>query len=253
MSWAHMICISGLTLGCKPWAGPAHRVRRGRAGGRRADQLHRGAVLHLQRPLPAARAPAPGRARRPASAPLAPWVYEPEGLKNLVCFQRLSALFVRLLYDGHRAALAASEGLHDLVVKVRWSGLNTCNKPAERKEAGAHGAQHILPGAAQAWVWRQGVEGLPGGSQGAAGVMDEGGSGLDGMAGRPRKSWQMRKRQERAAIKEGLAEWQARTGAGLALVCTHPSRRACPGRRACAKSAPAHGKALPSNRRPLLL
>lgn len=25
----------------------------------------------------------------------------------------------------------------------------------------------------------------------------------------PRKSWQMRKRQERAALKEGLAEWQA--------------------------------------------
>ena len=24
----------------------------------------------------------------------------------------------------------------------------------------------------------------------------------------PRKSWQMRKRQERAALKEGLAEWQ---------------------------------------------
>ena len=41
--------------------------------------------------------------------------------------------------------------------------------------------------------------------------MDEGGSGNDGLAGRPRKSWQMRKRQERAAIKEGLAEWQART------------------------------------------
>ena len=27
----------------------------------------------------------------------------------------------------------------------------------------------------------------------------------------PRKSWQMRKRQERAALKEGLAEWQACT------------------------------------------
>ena len=26
---------------------------------------------------------------------------------------------------------------------------------------------------------------------------------------RPRKSWEMRRRQERAAIKEGLAEWQA--------------------------------------------
>ncbi len=26
----------------------------------------------------------------------------------------------------------------------------------------------------------------------------------------PRKSWQMRKRQERAALKEGLAEWQVR-------------------------------------------
>ena len=25
----------------------------------------------------------------------------------------------------------------------------------------------------------------------------------------PRRSWQMRKRQERAALKEGLAEWQA--------------------------------------------
>ena len=58
---------------------------------------------------------------------------------------------------------------------------------------------------------------VPLGLQGAAGVMDEGGSGIDGMAGRPRKSWQMRKRQERAAIKEGLAEWQARTGA--LIVC----------------------------------
>ncbi len=28
-------------------------------------------------------------------------------------------------------------------------------------------------------------------------------------AKRPRKSWEMRRRQERAAIKEGLAEWQA--------------------------------------------
>ena len=139
------------------------------------------------------------------------------------------------------------------MVKVRWSRMKTCNKLAERKEASAHGAQHIFPGAAQALVWRQGVKELPWGSQGAAGVMDEGGSGLDGMAGRPRKSWQMRKRQERAAIKEGLAEWQARTGAVSALVCTHQSRRACPGRRACSKSAPAYGKALPNNRRPLLL
>lgn len=48
--------------------------------------------------------------------------------------------------------------------------------------------------------------------------MDEGGSGIDGMAGRPRKSWQMRKRQERAAIKEGLAEWQARTELSCVLM-----------------------------------
>ncbi|KAK9808990.1 hypothetical protein WJX72_007481 [[Myrmecia] bisecta] len=34
---------------------------------------------------------------------------------------------------------------------------------------------------------------------------DYGGKGL----GEPRKSWLMRKRQERAAVKEGLAEWQA--------------------------------------------
>ena len=45
--------------------------------------------------------------------------------------------------------------------------------------------------------------------------MDEGGGGIDGVAGRPRKSWQMRKRQERAAIKEGLAEWQARVTIGV--------------------------------------
>lgn len=89
--------------------------------------------------------------------------------------------------------------------------------------------------------------------QGAAGVMDEGGGGIDGMAGRPRKSWQMRKRQERAAIKEGLAEWQARTVAVTALVCIYRPRRACPGRRARSKSALASSKALPSGRWPFLL
>lgn len=45
-------------------------------------------------------------------------------------------------------------------------------------------------------------------AQGAAGVVEEGNGGNDGLAGKPRKSWLMRKRQERAAIKEGLAEWQ---------------------------------------------
>ena len=30
-----------------------------------------------------------------------------------------------------------------------------------------------------------------------------------GLSGGPRKSWLMRKRQEKAAMKEGLAEWQA--------------------------------------------
>jgi len=46
-------------------AGPAHCVRRGRAGRQPADQLRRGALLHLQRPLPAARAAAEGGARSP--------------------------------------------------------------------------------------------------------------------------------------------------------------------------------------------
>ena len=72
------------------------------------------------------------------------------------------------------------------------------------------------------------------GMQGAAGVMDEGGSGIDGMAGRPRKSWQMRKRQERAAIKEGLAEWQARTGAAMSVACLGKLAEHAPGR--CALS-----------------
>ncbi|KAK9826205.1 hypothetical protein WJX81_007538 [Elliptochloris bilobata] len=45
--------------------------------------------------------------------------------------------------------------------------------------------------------------------KGAAGSVEEGVGGIDSLAGKPRKSWQMRKRQERAAIKEGLAEWQA--------------------------------------------
>ena len=36
------------------------------------------------------------------------------------------------------------------------------------------------------------------------------GEAVDALSGQePRKSWQMRKRQERAALKEGLAEWQA--------------------------------------------
>lgn len=35
------------------------------------------------------------------------------------------------------------------------------------------------------------------------------GEAVDALSGKePRKSWQMRKRQERAALKEGLAEWQ---------------------------------------------
>ena len=38
------------------------------------------------------------------------------------------------------------------------------------------------------------------------------GEAVDALSGpEPRKSWQMRKRQERAALKEGLAEWQACT------------------------------------------
>ena len=41
------------------------------------------------------------------------------------------------------------------------------------------------------------------------GFMDEMPNVMDENPGQPRKSWQMRKRQERAAIKEGLAEWQA--------------------------------------------
>lgn len=49
-------------------------------------------------------------------------------------------------------------------------------------------------------------------AQGAAGVVEEGNGGNDGLAGKPRKSWLMRKRQERAAIKEGLAEWQVGFG-----------------------------------------
>ena len=41
------------------------------------------------------------------------------------------------------------------------------------------------------------------------GFMDEMPHVMDERPGQPRKSWQMRKRQEKAAIKEGLAEWQA--------------------------------------------
>ena len=39
--------------------------------------------------------------------------------------------------------------------------------------------------------------------------------------GEPRKSWQMRKRQERIANEEGLAEWQVR-GALLLLSIVQP-------------------------------
>jgi len=43
------------------------------------------------------------------------------------------------------------------------------------------------------------------------------GEAVDALSGQePRKSWQMRKRQERAALKEGLAEWQVSCPAVIA-------------------------------------
>ena len=46
----------------------------------------------------------------------------------------------------------------------------------------------------------------------------------------PRKSWQMRKRQERAALKEGLAEWQVGILPTLcAMHCVTLSRIVCDG------------------------
>ena len=45
--------------------------------------------------------------------------------------------------------------------------------------------------------------------------------------GEPRRSWQMRKRQERAANKEGLAEWQVLQSHLLpAVACRRGCRRA---------------------------
>ena len=49
------------------------------------------------------------------------------------------------------------------------------------------------------------------------------GEAVDALSGKePRKSWQMRKRQERAALKEGLAEWQVFTP--TSILCTPPAQ-----------------------------
>ncbi len=60
------------------------------------------------------------------------------------------------------------------------------------------------------------------------------GEAVDVMSGKePRKSWQMRKRQERAALKEGLAEWQV----SYILPMMHKSSARCCRRVATAPDA----------------
>jgi len=89
---------------------------------------------------------------------------------------------------------------------------NDCMHTGDIVHSSRSGSSHSGGASAHGFVGHACVarrgEGPP--RQGVAGAVEEGVGGNDGLAGKPRKSWQMRKRQERAAIKEGLAEWQAR-------------------------------------------